>query len=329
MFAKLKNFSVLSIFLLAFCIFLNCISSEPKISEENFIVNDALIINCVIFEYDEIFEAVNEFGEKNISINFRPTPYKRKIKNILELYAMNLAYEDEFKNLMKNLQSEVGGELLIRPEIKSQQRVLEKFATELKGDFEKISDILAASLVFDNEKNLLAAFEKIKNRDDVVKIKNRWSKPLPNGYRDIKINFSLSNGAIVELQLHHKAIMQVKNGIDHDIYAFIRTNEKNFAMKNLVDRARNFQIILYESVWSGKFEKISVTAKKNFDRNCEKSCKADFAERIRNFVEQIGKNFCQEYLKFPPSEEFFLRENNFMFAENIFVDFYVRKKYNR
>ena len=70
MFAKLKNFSVLSIFLLAFFIFLNCISSEPKIFAENFIVNDAPIINEIIFEDDEIFEAVSEVGEKNISINF-------------------------------------------------------------------------------------------------------------------------------------------------------------------------------------------------------------------------------------------------------------------
>ena len=108
---------------------------------------------------------------------------------------------------MKNLQKESGGELLLRPTIKSKKRVQEKLQTELNGDYSKITDIWAASLIFPNEEELLTAFEKIKNRDDIIKIRDRWNNPLPQGYRDIKLNFSLSNGAIVELQLHHKAIM--------------------------------------------------------------------------------------------------------------------------
>ena len=175
---------------------------------------------------------------------------------------MNLAYEDEFKNLMENLQNELGGELVIRPSIKSQKRVQEKTQIELNGDYSKITDMWAASLVFPNEKELLTAFEKIKNRDDIVKIRDRWNNPLPQGYRDIKLNFALSNGAIVELQLHHKAIMQVKNGIDHDIYEFVRSNKDSSEMKSCVERAKNLQIVLYESVWNGKFEKINEFTKK-------------------------------------------------------------------
>ena len=79
-------------------------------------------------------------------------------------YAMNLAYEDEFKNLMKNLQKELGGKLVIRPSIKSKKRVQEKSQTELNGDYSKIMDMWAASLIFPNEKELLTAFEKIKFR---------------------------------------------------------------------------------------------------------------------------------------------------------------------
>ena len=112
---------------------------------------------------------------------------------------MNLAYKDEFNNLMESLQQELGGELVLRPSIKSQKRVQEKKQIELNGDYNKITDMWAASLVFPNEEELLTAFEKIKNRDDVVKIRDRWNNPLPQGYRDIKLNFALSNGAIVEL----------------------------------------------------------------------------------------------------------------------------------
>ena len=56
--------------------------------------------------------------------------------------------------------------------------------------------------------------------------------------------------------------MQVKNGIDHDIYEFVRSNKDNSEMKSYVERAKNLQVVLYESVWNGKFEKIDGATKK-------------------------------------------------------------------
>ena len=56
--------------------------------------------------------------------------------------------------------------------------------------------------------------------------------------------------------------MQIKNGINHDIYEFVRSNKDNSEMKNNVERAKNLQIVLYESVWNGKFEKINEFTKK-------------------------------------------------------------------
>ena len=205
---------------------------------------------------------------------------------------MNLAYKDEFNNLMESLQQELGGELVLRPSIKSQKRVQEKTQIELNGDYNKITDMWAASLVFPNEKELLTAFEKIKKRDDIVKIRDRWNNPLPQGYRDVKLNFALSNGAIVELQLHHKAIMQVKNGIDHDIYEFVRSNKDNSEMKNNIERAKNFQVILYESVWNGKFEKINESAKKLLEettKNLANQHSTKKSEILLNRLEKIYK----------------------------------------
>ena len=313
MLSKLKFHSFCAIkmilsFLLVFCFFVKCeafdlntIDESKIISEKNITIDNKYFIDNIklaessnkvylIFEDAETLEATNEVGEKNISINFRPTPYKRRVKNISELYAMNLAYEDEFKNLMESLQRELGGKLVLRPSIKSQKRVQEKTQIELNGDYNKITDMWAASLIFPNEDKLLNAFEKIKNRDDVVKIRDRWNNPLPQGYRDIKLNFALSNGAIVELQLHHKAIMQVKNGIDHDIYEFVRSNKDNSEMKSYVERAKNLQIVLYESVWNGNFENINESAKKILEettkdlakQNCPKK-----SEIILNRLEEI------------------------------------------
>lgn len=304
---KFKNFSTLKIilsFLVAFCFFVKCeafgldtTAESTNITVENqyFIDNIELAeLNnkaYLIFRDNETLEATNEVDEKNISINFRPKPYKRKIKTISELYALNLAYADEFKNLMESLQKELGGELVIRPSIKSKKRVQEKSQIELNGDYSKISDMWAASLIFPNEKELLAAFDKIKNREDIVKILDRWNNPLPQGYRDFKLNFALSNGAIVELQLHHKAIMQVKNGIDHDIYEFVRSNKDNAKMQNLVERAKNFQVVLYKSVWNGKFEKIDESAKKILEETTKKLATEHSAEKSEILLNKLEKTF--------------------------------------
>ena len=309
---KFQSFHAVKIilsFLLVFCFFVKCeafdlnpIAEQKIISTEN-IANDTkyFIDNIkldesnntayIVFEDDETFEAINEFSEENIPMSFRPDPYKRKVKNISELYAMNLAYEDEFKNLMESLQRELGGKLVIRPSIKSQKRVQEKTQIELNGDYNKITDMWAASLVFPNEKELLTAFEKIKNRDDIVKIRDRWNNPLPQGYRDIKLNFALSNGAIVELQLHHKAIMQVKNGIDHDIYEFVRSNKDNSEMKNNVERARNLQVVLYESVWNGKFEKINDSAKRILEETTKNLANQHSPKKSEILLNRLERTF--------------------------------------
>ena len=296
-------------FLLVFCFFVKCeafdlhtINESKIISTENITNDKRYFFNNIkltesnntaylIFKDDETLEAINEIGEKNIPINFRPRPYKRKVKNISELYAMNLAYEDEFKNLMKNLQKELGGELIIRPSIKSKKRVQEKSQTELNGDYNKITDMWAASLVFPNEQELLTAFEKIKKRDDVVKIRDRWNNPLPQGYRDVKVNFSLSNGAIVELQLHHKAIMQVKNGIDHDIYEFVRSNRDNFEMKSHVERAKNCQVVLYESVWNGKFENVDESTKQILEETTKNLANQHCTKKSEILLNKLEKIF--------------------------------------
>ncbi len=45
---------------------------------------------------------------------------------------------------------------------------------------------------------------KLKARDYVAWIRDRWNHPMDGGYRDFSFSIRISNGAIVELLLIHK-----------------------------------------------------------------------------------------------------------------------------
>ena len=50
----------------------------------------------------------------------------------------------------------------------------------------------------------------------------------------------------------------------------MRSNKDNSEMKIYVDRAKKIQVVLYESVWNGNFEKINESAKKRLEETTKK-----------------------------------------------------------
>lgn len=251
--------------------------------------------NYTIIDGNRTFAALKELGAKNLPVIVHPYPYQKDVKNIKDLYALNLAAEDEYNNLMAELQKELGGELKKRPGIKKEKRVREKAKLELKGDYSAITDMWAATLVYPDEESLLAAFEELKKRDDVIWINDRWNNPLPQGYKDVQLNLILSNGAICELQLHHQAVMEVTYGLDHYIYEFRRSNMKNPKMKDYVERAFNLQKVLYESVWDGRF--------------------AELDESVKKLLEDTAKQLSQQ--KSPQNADLYLKRLERIFKYNL------------
>ena len=101
------------------------------------------------------------------------------------------------------------------------------------------------------------AVEKLKARDDVVWIGDRWNKPMDGGYRDFSINIRMSNGAIVELQIHHRGIIEAKEGesgegLGHLIYIFMRTNRYRDDMAECVNEAMKVSELVYQAGLLGK-----------------------------------------------------------------------------
>ncbi|MCW8336482.1 RelA/SpoT domain-containing protein [Vibrio paucivorans] len=117
--------------------------------------------------------------------------------------------------------------------VKSQKRAEEKIQHELGGKPERITDLARATIVADDVASLMEVYEVLNRETTVVKVKNRFKKPGDSGYRDLNLLVQLPKTDIIaEVQLHLKAIADVKNGPEHDLYEVIQTIERKAAAEN-------------------------------------------------------------------------------------------------
>ncbi|KOO11698.1 phosphoribosylglycinamide formyltransferase, partial [Vibrio xuii] len=67
----------------------------------------------------------------------------------------------------------------------------------------------------------------------IVQVKNRFKSAKASGYRDLNLLVQLPKTKLIaEVQVHLKAIADVKNGPEHDIYERIQRIERNAATQN-------------------------------------------------------------------------------------------------
>lgn len=147
-------------------------------------------------------------------------------KDLDEIYAMNEAVMEEFKEFVTEIGEQVGAkDLVFRPTLKGKARAKEKAVSDYGGDFSRLVDINGATAVFDTKedvKNMLAALE---NHPQVVRVKNRLDPPPPAlGYQDVLFNIEMSNGVVVELLGVQQSMFDEKmGGVGHEVYEVIRS----------------------------------------------------------------------------------------------------------
>lgn len=95
---------------------------------------------------------------------------------------------------------------------------------------------------YESADDLYKALEKINKKAEIVRIKDRFIKPAPGGYRDILINVKQSNGHVTELQLHSKQIIDVKGGTGHKLYEKIREINGKAALESRPLSADEFKL---------------------------------------------------------------------------------------
>ncbi|MDN3610164.1 RelA/SpoT domain-containing protein [Vibrio ostreicida] len=143
--------------------------------------------------------------------------------------------------------------------VKSAQRAKDKITSELNDEPERITDLARATIVADDIESLMSAYETLNRETTIVKVKNRFKKPSPSGYRDLNLLIRLpKTGLIAEVQIHLKAIADVKSGPEHDLYKRIQKIERQATLENRtisefetakINAMRNQSNHLYQTAW--------------------------------------------------------------------------------
>jgi hypothetical protein len=147
----------------------------------------------------------------------------RQTSNDLDrLYRDAGVAQQQLTELTQAVASELGGHVVIPEKLKGRARAEEKIGSDYQGENARITDLARSSIEFDHPRQIEAAVQRIRERAEVVRIKDRFKNPV-EGYRDVMMNVRMPHGHVVEIQLHLKAILEVKNGPGHALYEQIRT----------------------------------------------------------------------------------------------------------
>ncbi|MDK9739056.1 RelA/SpoT domain-containing protein [Vibrio sp. D404a] len=174
------------------------------------------------------------------------------------LYSKSHQAQAELETICKSTALLTNSEALFAG-VKSQARAEEKIALELNGDVTKITDLARATIIANDVESLVEVYEAVSREADVVKVKNKFKSPADSGYRDLNLLVRLpKTNIIAEVQLHLKAIADVKSGPEHELYEIIQGIERNALAQNRslndieaaqINNLRSQSLELYQQAW--------------------------------------------------------------------------------
>ena len=155
--------------------------------------------------------------------------------------------------------SKKGGMLFIAP-LKGKKRAAEKVASDYGGDWSRLVDTVRCSLAVDSYDEIGPALDAL--RKGGMKLarqpKDRFSKPVPVGYRDMLLNVTLPNGIVGEVQLHVKPMLTAK-AKGHHHYEIERSlqakkgGDLSDEDRQHLDAAIKAQSEIYNSAWQAAY----------------------------------------------------------------------------
>lgn len=143
--------------------------------------------------------------------------------------------------------------------VKSYPRAAKKVELEFDGNAQRITDLARATLIADDVPSLVEAYEILSREATIVKVKNRFKNPAPSGYRDLMVLIQLPGSKLIaEVQLHLKAIADVKSGPEHQLYEEIQAIERRAGQEKRglndweqakIHHIRQHSRDLYQNAW--------------------------------------------------------------------------------
>ena len=174
------------------------------------------------------------------------------------LYSKSHQAQAELETICKSTALLTNSEALFAG-VKSQARAEEKIALELNGDVTRITDLARATIIANDVESLVEVYEAVSREADVVKVKNKFKSPADSGYRDLNLLVRLpKTNIIAEVQLHLKAIADVKSGPEHELYEIVQGIERNALAQNRpindieaaqINNLRSQSLELYQQAW--------------------------------------------------------------------------------
>ncbi|WP_394230615.1 RelA/SpoT domain-containing protein [Shewanella colwelliana] len=183
---------------------------------------------------------------------------RQPIADFDQLYANAHNAQEELGNMLSQLNAQQQYELQL-PGIKSYERAAQKVATKFDGDASRITDLARATIVADDIHSVMMAFESLSEQAKIVQVKNRFAAPKASGYRDLNLLVQLpKTHMIAEVQLHLKAIAEIKSGDEHLVYEAVQAIEtaakqQNRALNDIelakITQLRQSSHKLYHKAW--------------------------------------------------------------------------------
>jgi hypothetical protein len=175
----------------------------------------------------KVQEVLNTYTEKPKNVSVTPEQRAKAEQALLPYVNKAKAIKPKFDQQIRDIAAEVDGEARI-PGLKGLGRAAEKLILETddgmagnpKGS--DIMDLLRATIVVNSESQIQPTLELIKKKfPQVLRVKDRFTKPQDTGYRDILMNVKLPNGLAVEIQLNIPEMIKAKTS-GHVLYAMSR-----------------------------------------------------------------------------------------------------------
>ncbi len=145
-----------------------------------------------------------------------------------------------------------------REYLKSWDRAMEKIDLERKLP-EEVLDILRATIKVENYKDIPRSFAKISERFKIIKVKDKYSFPNENWYRDINILVEMTSPSwekvFAEVQLNTRVMLEAK-AIETDLYTEIRVLDKKLENETItqeeiirLEALQKESIEVYKKAW--------------------------------------------------------------------------------
>lgn len=173
----------------------------------------------VALDGNSTLAVLRERGEKSAIVEIKKT-IKQPRATLDEIYADAAKADVVLRKSLADFVERTGGRLVSRPDgqIKSRERAEQKARQD--NTPRKLKGIVAHTLVYPDQKNLMQALPQFEKEYGPIELKNRFENPPDSGYRDILANVRVkeADGHIAEIQLTTEAMLQAKEGLGHKIY---------------------------------------------------------------------------------------------------------------